>query len=147
MSANEQMDIIIYRVRESGLEVFLVNQDTSNPENGQLSAPTADENSPERLFNAYIELDPVADINGEYRKAIAIEADWHEIPSLRALMYEDYRVAKEKAKLHIKSFLPDIEKGTYVAVKEAFKRVLPQQYAFLKELKDIVADKNQTKYI
>ncbi len=147
MSANEQMDIIIYRVRESGLEVFLVNQDISNPESGQLSAPTADENSPERLFNSYIELDPVADINGEYRKAIAIEADWHEIPSLRALMYEDYRVAKEKAKLHIKSFLPDIEKGTYVAVKEAFKRVLPQQYAFLKELKDIVADKNQTKYI
>ena len=62
-------------------------------------------------------------------------------------MYEDYRVAKEKAKQHIKSFLPDIEKGTYVAVKEAFKRVLPQQYAFIKELKDIVADKNQTKYI
>jgi hypothetical protein len=30
-----------------------------------------------------------------------------------------------------------------VAVKEAFKRVLPEQYAFLKELKDIVSDKNQ----
>ncbi len=147
MPATEQVDVLIYRVRESGLEVFLVNQDNSNPEHGQLSAPTADESSPERLINQYIELDPVADINGEFRKAIAIEADWHEIPSLRALMYEDYRVAKEKAKQHIKSFLPDIEKGTYVAVKEAFKRVLPQQYAFLKELKDIVADKNQTKYI
>ena len=147
MPAPEQVDVLIYRVRESGLEVFLVNQDNSNPEHGQLSAPTADESSPERLINQYIQLDPVADINGEFRKAIAIEADWHEIPSLRALMYEDYRVAKEKAKQHIKSFLPDIEKGTYVAVKEAFKRVLPQQYAFLKELKDIVADKNQTKYI
>ena len=145
MSASEQVDVIIYRVRESGLEVFLVNQDLSNPE--QLSAPTADESSPERLANSYIELDPVADSNGEFRKAIAIEADWHEIPSLRALMYEDYRVAKEKAKQHIKSFLPDIEKGTYVAVKEAFKRVMPQQYAFLKELKDILSDKNQTKYI
>ena len=81
MPANEQMDVIIYRVRESGLEVFLVNRDQSNPENGQLSAPTADESSPERLSNPYIELDPVADMNGEYRKAIAIEADLHEIPS------------------------------------------------------------------
>ena len=41
----------------------------------------------------------------------------------------------------------DFEKGTYVAVKEAFKRVLPQQYAFLKELKEIIADKNQAKSI
>lgn len=147
MSEKEQVDVIIYRVRESGLEVFLVNHDKTNPEHGQLTAPTADESSPERLSNQYIELDPVADGNGELRKAIAIEADWHEIPSLRALMYEDYRVAKEKAKQHIKNFLPDIEKGTYVAVKEAFKRVMPQQYAFLKELKDILSDKNQTKYI
>jgi len=145
MAASEQVDVIIYRVRESGLEVFLVNQDHSNPE--QLTAPTADETSPERLVHSYIELDPVDDGNGAVRKAIAIEADWHEIPSLRALMYEDYRVAKEKAKQHLKSFLPDIEKGAYFAVKEAFKRVMPQQYAFLKELKDILSDKNQTGYI
>jgi hypothetical protein len=147
VQANEQVDVIIYRVRDSGLEVFLVNQDQNNPENGQLSAPFAGENAPNRLSANCIELDPVTAANGESRKAIAVEADWHEIPSLRALMYEDYRVAKEKAKLHLKNLLPDIEKGTYVAVKEAFRRVLPEQYAFLKELKDIIADKNQTKYL
>jgi hypothetical protein len=143
----EQVDVLIYRVRENGLEVFLVNQDQQNPVHGPLSAPLAAEITPDTLAAHCIQLDPVMDSSGAERKAIAIEADWHEIPSLRALMYEDYRVAKEKAKQHIKSLLPDIEKGTYVAVKEAFKRVMPVQYAFLKELKDIVADKNQTKYI
>ena len=141
--SNEQVDVIIYRVRENGLEVFMVNQESD----GSLSAPIADEAAPERLAARCIELDPVADANGDTRKAIAIEADWHEIPSLRALVYEDYRVAKEKAKLHLKHLMVDFEKGTYVAVKEAFKRVLPQQYAFLKELKDIIADKNQAKSI
>ena len=143
MQSNEQVDVIIYRVRESGLEVFLVDQESD----GSLTAPFADEKAPNRLAAHYIELDPVADANGDTRKAIAIEADWHEIPSLRALVYEDYRVAKEKAKLHIKHLVVDFEKGTYVAVKEAFKRVLPQQYAFLKELKDIIADKNQANSI
>jgi hypothetical protein len=143
VQSNEQVDVIIYRVRESGLEVFLVDQG----ETSGLSAPFADPGAQGRLTTPCIELDPVADANGETRKAIAIEADWHEIPSLRALVYEDYRVAKEKAKLHLKHLADDFEKGTYVAVKEAFKRVLPAQYAFLKELKDIIADKNQAKSV
>ncbi|MFN0214025.1 MAG: hypothetical protein ACKVT2_07195 [Saprospiraceae bacterium] len=143
MQSNEQLDVIIYRVRENGLEVFLVNQES----NDSLSAQFTDEDAPTRLAAHCIELDPVVDANGDTRKAIAIEADWHEIPSLRALIYEDYRVAKEKAKLHIKHLVVDFEKGAYVAVKEAFKRVLPQQYAFLKELKEIIADKNQANSI
>ncbi len=143
MQLTEQLDVIIYRVRENGLEVFLVNQESD----GSLTAPFASDAPPDKLAAYCIELDPVADANGETRKAIAIEADWHEIPSLRALVYEDYRVAKEKARLHLKHLVDDFEKGTYVAVKEAFKRVLPQQYAFLKELKEIVADKNQAKSI
>lgn len=146
MQTNEQVDVFIYRVGEKGLEVFLVNPaNEQNPED-QWKTPTAAENMPERFANC-IELDPVTGANGESRKAIAIEADWHEIPSLRALMYEDYRVAKEKAKLHIKNLLPDLEKGTFFAVKEALKRVMPEQYAYLKELKDILLEKNSTKYL
>jgi hypothetical protein len=34
-----------------------------------------------------------------------------------------------------------------VAVKDVLKRVMPEQYAFLKELKDVVVEKNQAKYI
>ena len=147
MQVKEKMDVIIYRVRESGLEVFLVNHGENDAENGALTTPESEESNPQRFPAHSIQLDTVTNALGEARNAIAIEADWHEIPSLRALMYEDYRVAKEKAKLHLKNLLPDFEKGTYVAVKEAFKRVLPEQYAFLKELKDIVSEKNQGKSV
>lgn len=146
MQKNEQVDVIIYRVGEKGLEVFLVNPTEQQNAEDQWKTPTAAENTPERVANC-IELDPVTGANGQPRKAIAIEADWHEIPSLRALMYEDYRVAKEKAKQHIKSLVPDLDKGAFFAVKEALKRVLPEQYAYLKELKDILLEKNTTKYL
>jgi predicted NUDIX family NTP pyrophosphohydrolase len=146
MQTKDQVDVIIYRVRDNGLEVFLVNPNANNSnEADNWQAPIADENASGRILHC-IELDPVSTPTGD-RKAIAIEADWHEIPSLRALIYEDYRVAKEKAKMHFKSMLPDLDKGTFFAVKEAVKRVMPEQYAFLKELKEIVLDKNQTKYI
>lgn len=146
MSKNEQLDVIIYRVRDQGLEVFLVNPE-GTPLEGQSPVPSADRTDRLMSTSGSIELDSYTDTEGLKRKAIAIEADWHEIPSLRALMYEDYRVAKEKARQHLKSLIPDQEQGTYVAIKDAFKRVLPEQYAFLKELKDIIVDKNQTKYI
>lgn len=142
MPNNEQVDVIIYRVRETGLEVFLVNPDQNNADNDALQAPDYIDVQSALMSNC-IELEPVTDANGDARKAIAIEADWHEIPSLRALMYEDYRVAKEKAKQHIRN----IEHGAYVAVKEAFKRIMPAQYAFLKELKEVLVEKETTKYI
>jgi hypothetical protein len=142
MPVNEQVDVFIYRVRETGLEVFLVNQDQQQlPDEAQWKALSAGQDTPERLRESNcIELEPVTGANGESRKAIAIEADWHELPSLRALIYEDYRVAKEKARLKIKNLIPEMEKGTFFAVKEAFKRVLPEQYAFLKELKEVLIE-------
>ncbi len=152
MPANEQVDVFIYRVRETGLEVFLVQNDdaqpVADPEQTGLKALTAGDDTSERLGTSNcITLEPVTDANGTARKAIAIEADWHELPSLRALIYEDYRVAKEKARQRIKNLIPEMEKGAFVAVKEAFKRVLPEQYAFLKELKEVLVEKNSTKYL
>ncbi|MBK6931864.1 MAG: hypothetical protein IPH12_13770 [Saprospirales bacterium] len=149
MPSNEQVDVFIYRVRETGLEVFLVNpNEQKHPEHAHWKAITAADDTPERLGNSNcIELEPVTDANGASRKAIAVEADWHELPSLRALIYEDYRVAKEKAKQRIKSLIPEMEQGAFFAVREAFKRVLPEQYAFLKELKEVLVEKNSTKYL
>ncbi len=150
MPANEQVDLFIYRVRESGLEVFLVKNEDQQvvAEEMNWQTPTAGENAPEKLLQANcIELEPVTDENGTSRKAIAIEADWHELPSLRALIYEDYRVAKEKARERIRNLLPDLDRGAFFAVKEAFKRVLPEQYVFLKELKEVLVEKNSTKYL
>ncbi len=144
--ANEQVDVIIYRMRDTGLEVFMVNKCAAGADEAQWEATETLQYLPANFTNC-IELEPVTLENGESRKAIAIEADWHEIPSLRALIYEDYRVAKEKAKQRIKSLVPSMENGAFVAVKEAFKRSLPAQYAYLKELKDVLQDKEQTKYI
>ena len=148
MQPTDKIDVIIYRVREKGLEVILPPTGTEDPATGLLHSLSAGQTLPERLRESEcIELDPVTHANGECRKTVAIEADWHELPSLRAMMYEDYRVAKEKAKQHIKNLIPGAEGGAFIVIKEAFKRVMPEQYAYLKELKDILVDKNQTKYI
>ena len=66
-----------------------------------------------------------------------MECDWHEIPSLKSMIYEDAMEMKNKVK--------EMEKGTFFVVKEAVKKVLPHQYEFLKELKDILTDRNSLK--
>jgi len=48
----------------------------------------------------------------------------------------------------LQQIIPDMEsQGSYFAIKEAFKKVLPNQYEFLKELKDIIKERNSTKYL
>lgn len=133
-------DVLIYRVKNSGLEVFMVN----HPELDGLQMPKGSVFSEEKELSGcpVLHLEPFEMDGGEMRKAIAVEADWHQIPSLRALIREDFEVAKDKLKSRLFGFLPSMELGGYVAVKEAFKKVAPEQYAFLKELKDIVLEKN-----
>lgn len=138
MSISKKASLIIYRFKEKGLEIFLVNSSTEGEEwgipEGQLymqgTQPLMDE---DRL----IALDPVEKTKGEMEEALAVEGDWHEIPSLKGMLYEDA--------LQLKGKLEDIEKGTFFAVKEAFKKVLPHQYKFLKELKDVLLDRNSIK--
>ena len=55
------------------------------------------------------------------------------------MLYHDALEMKEKLK--------EIEKGGYFAVKEALKKVLPHQYKLLKELKEILVDRNSIKNI
>ena len=146
MQKQEKVDLIIYRIREQGLEVFIPD---SKEDESSLKTLQAELSSKELLQQSQlIELDPVKDASGAERKAIAVEADWHDLPSLRAMIYEDYRVAKEKAKQKLFNLVPDFEKGAFVTVKTVLKRVLPpEQYAYLKELKEVLVDKNQAKSI
>ena len=72
-----------------------------------------------------------------WEEAIAVEAEWHEIPSLKAMLYEDAVTIKDK--------LSELDQGVFVTVKDALKKVLPHQYAFLKELKDILHDRNSVR--
>ncbi|MCO6480059.1 MAG: hypothetical protein J5I94_25700 [Phaeodactylibacter sp.] len=135
MNLLKKANLIIYRFREKGLEVFLVNSDEEGKNweipqgefNGQRSLSLRNE---DRL----IELDPVKQESGDTEEAWAVEGDWHEIPSLKGMLYED---AKQ-----VTDALNEMEKGTFFVLKEAFKKVLPHQYEFLKELKDILVDRN-----
>jgi hypothetical protein len=124
--------LIIYRIRQKGLEVFLVNHDIEGEDWHLPQAPISNVNK-----NA-IELDPV-NKDGEEFQAYAVEGDWHDIPSLKGLIKEDIKLVTDKV-------FDELEKhGTYFAVKDAFKKVLPQQYVFLKELREIITEKNSVK--
>lgn len=149
MSTPIPTDVIIYRMGEEGLEVFLMNQNPSEvSEEQRWQTPEAPEGvANQTIISKCIELEPTQNAEGASRKAIAVEAEWHDIPSLRALIYEDYRVAKERAYEHLNNLMPDLEKGAFFAIKEAFKKIMPDQYAFLKELKDILSEKNTVKNI
>lgn len=140
MSLTEKVTLIIYRMREKGLEIFLVNADKEADEwqlpKGAI-APSPDEEH-------VIPLDPVAQEDGRVEKGVALESDYHDIPSLKALLKEDVLLVKDK----IEKLLPEVlESGAFFGFKEAFKRVMPHQYKQLKELKEILTDRNSTKYL
>ncbi len=143
MSVLDQVRLVIYRVNKKGLEIFLVNngeEEWSIPK-GKLS-----ENKSQPYWTQEdncIHLDPVECSDGQRRGAVAIEGDWHEIPSIRGIIKQDVKIVKSQ----IKQRIPELEQGTYFAVKEAVKKVLPEEYKALKELKEILIDRNQAKYI
>lgn len=139
MSVFDIVRIVIYRVHEKGLEVFLMNEDdlSTDPDVWQLPSGRLEHQIKDQIKNL-IELDSSTEENGVRVKNIAVEADWHEIPSVRGLVKHDVKLVKSK----IKQAIPNMEKGTYFVVKDAFKKVLPNEYQALKELKDIVLDRN-----
>ena len=146
MKVLDQVRIIIYRMHEKGLEIFIVppgeGSDWYLPyEEFIKKYPnwSEDENC--------IELEPIQHADGTLMKAVAFEADWHEIPSVRGLVKKDLHFVRHKIEHRIEQLKPHTEKGAYVAFKEVFKKVLPHEYAFLKELKDIILDRNLVKNI
>lgn len=140
MDLRKKVNLVIYRFRERGLEVFLMNDPEVNDNwafpQGDLAGNPAD--NPDEL-DKMIALDPVQQEDGDLEEGCAVEGDWHEIPSLKSMLYEDAMQLKEKIK--------DMEKGSYMVLKDALKKVLPHQYQMLKELKDILTDRNSVKDI
>lgn len=60
----------------------------------------------------------------------------------RVIALEGKMEKKMRKFLHIRE-----EEGNYVALKEVTKKVLPHQYTILKELKDVLMERNITKYL
>ena len=127
MGLRKHARLIIYRFRERGLEVFLTQQsDHWGLPEGDLRT-----DNPEAIA-----LEPAED----REEAIAVEGDWHEIPSLKQMLYEDAGELKDR--------LMDLESGTFLTIKDALKNHLsPGQVQFLRELVEVVTDRNSVRDI
>jgi len=143
MNVLDTARVIIYRFHQKGLEIFLVNSDLENdPDIWNL--PKGDINSVSNAsYKDSIQLESQQDDEGREVKTLAVEGEWHDIPSLRGMLKHDVKLVKSK----LIEVAPEMEKGGFFAVKEAFKKVLPDEYKALKELKSILRDRNLTKYI
>jgi len=129
--------LVVYRFHQKGLEIFLVNSDLENdPDVWRL--PDCDVVKMEDQLDAgdFIEID--IEGGNEKGRLVAVEGDWHTMPSIRGLVKHDIRVAKEL----VKDMIPGIDKGAFFAFKEGAKKMLPEEYKALKELKDVLVDRN-----
>jgi hypothetical protein len=146
MSVLDKVRVLIYRVHEKGLEIFLINNEMeADPDVWNLPEGFSGQLK-QNLIGAgkmFIDLEPSLEEDGSNMRTLAVEGDWHDIPSIRGMLKHDMKLAKKI--MHER--LPGSEKGTYFAVKEAFKKVLPKEYEAIKELKEIVNDRNALKNI
>ncbi len=141
MSVIDLARIIIYRFHEKGLEIFLMKNEMENdPEIWRIPEGVIHELN---MKENCIGLESFTDKDGRQIKTLAIEGDWHDIPSIRGMLKHDVKLVKSI----VKENLPGIEKGGFFAVKEAFKKVMPEEYNSLKELKDILFDRNSVRNI
>ncbi len=120
MKGNSKVGVLLYRYNNNELEVFLVGENNSDQQNMQLPQAVSMEEASEN--DDLIHLEENKSNNDVLDRAMAIEAK-----------IEHYA----KKFIHVQQ-----EEGTYVAVKEAFKKILPEQYAYLKELQEILRDRN-----
>ncbi len=143
MSFREKVNLFIYRYAEKGLEIFLMKSDAEDllhlPNSSGNIAPIQQIGKEKSL----IQLDETTNPEGNIEKNVAFEAEYHEIPSLKHLLKSDMNFVADKI-IHM---LPDSEKGRFIALKEAIKKIRPHQNQALKELKDILVEKNLTKYL
>lgn len=141
MGVFDHARIIIYRINKKGLEIFLLKPEEGSEKNWAIpNGLNLDELSEDERC---IEIES----NGIKERVIALEGDWHDIPSIRKMIKDDVRIVKNEIKNEIKKRVPILEQGRYVAVKETFKKVLPEEYKMIKELKDIIIEQNLVKNI
>ncbi|HRG31832.1 MAG: hypothetical protein JNK69_12325 [Saprospiraceae bacterium] len=142
MTVRNQIRLIVYRMHEKGLEILLLQQ---NPTQNQVNFVEGQYHLDHHTLS---QLDSIIqfqseDPDGKNIHNVAIEGDYHDIPRIRSLISQDINKVKGK----IKDLIPDLSSGVYLASKEAFKKVLPHEYAALKELKDIILDRNLVRNI
>ena len=130
MSLREKVNLFIYRYAEKGLEIFLMKSEAEDllhlPNSSGNIAPIQQIGKEKSL----IQLDETTNPEGNIEINVAFEAEYHEIPSLKHLLKSDMNFVADKI-IHM---LPDSEKGRFIALKEASKKMRPHQNQALKEL-------------
>ncbi len=135
MKILDKARLIVYRMHEKGIEIFLLDTGLAEDEEAW-RFPLAKSELPAEMD--WIELDPVQNDQGQTINAVAMKGDWHDIPSIRNIIKHDVHNITYK----LKEVGSELEEGKFVILKEAFKRVLPEEYKMLKELKDVLIEKN-----
>lgn len=138
MSVKDLAKVVIYRMAEKGLEILLI-KDEGDPQGQKWSLPNGFV-QPSSMKDEIIALEQ--DISDE-SQTIAIEKEEKDLPSFRAMLTNDVKYVKKR----LLDYVHEFDQATYVSIKEAVKRVLPHEYAKLKELKDILSDKNSVENI
>ncbi|MCO6485359.1 MAG: hypothetical protein J5I41_06215 [Saprospiraceae bacterium] len=134
MSMLEHIRLIIYRMKEKGLEIFLVNAGDQWQLPEMQSGPFSEDKD-----RGIIELDPLEDpAEGTRQKALAIEGDWHDIPSLKKMLKEDVHQLKDQ----IQRLAPGMENGSFFDLSETLRKLSPDADGFIRELKEILRDRN-----
>lgn len=143
MNVFDTVRVIVYRFHEKGLEIFLVNTGLEE-ENWRIPFTDIAKYTEEelRIDDRFISLEADLHPDGTTSLTCAIEGDWHDIPSIRKLIKEDIRLVSSKIDKYV---MPELEKGTFFVIKEAFKKVMPNEYKVLHELKDILLHRNMVK--
>lgn len=138
MSSKIKAGLLLYRQRKEGLEVYLVENDDDDlqmPESFSIEHHEALESfceNLERVLGIKVEVEELIQldlvkcmVSGKEFLAYALETDWEKLPNSSTR----YKFAK-------------VNKGAYYAIKDAFKRVMPAQYAMLKELVEVISSRN-----
>lgn len=133
----KKITFIIYRFRDRGLEIFLLEGDDP----ASFTLPHEDKVStlPDKFKQQATLISDELNESGEKRETWALELEEQDIPSLKALLFEDAK--------HISEKIISGESGTYLKVKDALKKVMPHQYRWIKELKDVLLDRNSVRDI
>ena len=130
--------VLIYRMHEKGLEVFLIKPELDqDPNIWKLPSGNSQINS-EMIDRESIDLNEVEDAQGNKIRIIAIEGDYHDIPSIRGIIKHDIKRAKRK----IRKFLPDLENGDFMNINELVDKIYPHEHSAVVELQEIISHRN-----
>lgn len=144
MNVCDKIRLVVYRFHEKSLEIFLVNTGFEE-EHWRIPFEEIAKYSIEETPDGpnIITLEARDEADGPVTLNYAIEGDYHDIPSIRKLVKEDVKLLSGK----FDKIAGELENGSFHTLKEAFKKVMPNEYKVLHDLKDIILSRQMLKNI